>query len=124
MKYSEPGTVVAIGSQLHRGQVRLWVRDEGIGIDAGELEVVRERFGRAAEAAAHAPGAGLGLTIVESIVAAHNGVLEIDSEPGRGSTFTMVVPLAAPSPDHPDPDQPDPDQPDPDQPHPEQETGP
>lgn len=94
VKYSETGSVIALGSRLHRGVARLWVRDSGIGIAADQLARVRERFARAPEASTHAQGAGLGLSIVESILAAHHGRLEIESTPGAGSTFTMILPLA------------------------------
>lgn len=93
VKYSEPGSAVTLGSRLHRGEVELWVRDEGIGIAPDQLEVVRERFGRTREAASHAQGAGLGLSIVESIVSAHEGRLAIESAQGEGSTFTIILPL-------------------------------
>lgn len=93
VKYSSPGSAISLGSRLHRGEVQLWVRDEGIGIAPDQLAAVRERFGRTREAESHAPGAGLGLSIVESIVAAHGGRLDIESEPGVGSTFTINLPL-------------------------------
>jgi two-component system OmpR family sensor kinase len=93
VKYSTPGSVITLGSRLHRGEVQLWVRDQGIGIAPEQLAVVRERFGRTSEAQSHASGAGLGLSIVESIVAAHGGRLDIESEPGAGSTFTINLPL-------------------------------
>lgn len=93
VKYSSPGSVITLGSRLHRGEVQLWVRDEGIGIPADQLAAVRERFTRTREAESHAPGAGLGLSIVESIVAGHGGRLDIESEPDVGSTFTITLPL-------------------------------
>lgn len=93
VKYSAPGTPITLGSTLHRGEVFLWVKDEGIGIAPDHLERVRERFGRAPEGASHAQGAGLGLSIVESIVTAHGGRLDIESVEGEGSTFTIVLPL-------------------------------
>jgi len=93
VKYSTPGSVITLGSRLHRGEAQLWVRDQGIGIAPEQLAVVRERFGRTSEAQSHASGAGLGLSIVESIVAAHGGRLDIESEPGAGSTFTINLPL-------------------------------
>lgn len=93
VKYSQPGSPITIGSALSRGEARLWVRDRGVGIAPEELETVRARFGRARSAAAQAQGSGLGLSIVETILAAHDGRLEIDSTPGEGSTFTMILPL-------------------------------
>lgn len=93
VKYSSPGSAIALGSRLYRGEVQLWVRDEGIGIAPDQLAAVRERFARTTEAESHASGAGLGLSIVESIVAAHGGRLDIESEPGVGSTFTINLPL-------------------------------
>ncbi|GAA4894180.1 HAMP domain-containing sensor histidine kinase [Tessaracoccus lubricantis] len=93
VKYSEPGTAVTLGSALERGEVLMWVRDEGIGIEPDQLALVRERFGRTKAGAAHAQGAGLGLSIVESIMAAHGGRLDIESTVGEGSTFTLVLPL-------------------------------
>ncbi|HJE50957.1 MAG TPA: HAMP domain-containing histidine kinase [Tessaracoccus flavescens] len=94
VKYSEAGSPVTLGSRLNRGEVELFVRDQGIGIAPDQLQTVRERFGRTREAASRAQGAGLGLSIVESIVAAHNGRLEIDSVHGEGSTFTIVLPIS------------------------------
>lgn len=93
VKYSEEGSPVSIGSRLHRGEVHLWVADVGIGIAPEELDRVRERFGRARNAPDQQHGAGLGLSIVESIVGAHGGRLDIESETGAGSTFTLVLPL-------------------------------
>lgn len=94
VKYSDDGSVIGLGSRIHRGEAELWVRDQGIGIAADQLDHVRERFGRGREASSHAQGAGLGLSIVESILVAHGGRLDIQSTEGIGSTFTMVVPLA------------------------------
>lgn len=70
------------------------MRDEGIGIEAADITLIQDRFGRAQAGRLHAEGAGLGLSIVGSIVAAHAGRLDIDSTPGVGSRFTMVLPLA------------------------------
>ena len=92
-KYSAPGTPITIGSTIERGEVRLWVTDQGIGIAEEDLDEIRTRFGRAKGGILHASGSGLGLSIVESIMAAHNGRLDIESELGVGSTFTLVLPL-------------------------------
>lgn len=96
VKYSEPDTTIALGTRITRGELHVWVADEGIGISEDELAKVRQRFGRARAATARADGAGLGLSIVETIVAGHGGRLQIDSRPGAGSTFTIIVPITTP----------------------------
>ena len=93
VKYSEPDTTIALGTRITRGEVHLWVADEGIGIPEDDLVRVRERFGRSRAAVSRADGAGLGLSIVESIVSGHHGRLQIESRPGVGSTFTIILPV-------------------------------
>lgn len=100
VKYSEHCSTVSLGSAVRDGHLQMWVADEGIGIAPEDIDLVRQRFKRATGAQELASGAGLGLSIVETIVAAHGGRLDIRSEVDRGSVFTMVVPLktsAAPS---------------------------
>ncbi|MCE9668331.1 GAF domain-containing protein [Myxococcus stipitatus] len=76
-----------------RGQVaELAVRDEGIGVAEEEQERIFERFERSA-AVQHFKGLGLGLWITRRIVEAHGGVIRVRSQPGKGSTFTVELPL-------------------------------
>jgi PAS domain S-box-containing protein len=71
------------------------VSDTGIGIPAGELEDVFVRFFRSSNVRADAiQGTGLGLSIVRSIVESHHGRIDVRSEPGAGSTFTITLPTA------------------------------
>ena len=70
----------------------MWVRDRGAGIAPQDIDRVRRRVVRGA-GSERVSGSGLGLSIVESIVRAHGGRLDIESTPGEGSTFTLVVPL-------------------------------
>ncbi|WP_461104296.1 sensor histidine kinase [Tessaracoccus terricola] len=93
VKYSEPGTAITLASELVRGEVHLSVEDRGTGIHQADIEKIRTRFGRGRGVSEKA-GAGLGLSIVESIVEGHRGRLDIESEYGVGSTFTLVLPLA------------------------------
>ncbi|WP_083966666.1 sensor histidine kinase [Demequina globuliformis] len=89
VKFSEPGTPIWIGSSTGRTTVRVWVRDQGIGIAPEDHARVMERFHRVDP---DAEGAGLGLTIVNAIAIAHGGRLELSSSLGAGSQFTIVLP--------------------------------
>ena len=101
MKYSDPGSRIGIGSALADGQARLWVHDEGRGIDGEDLDRIFERFSRGQVGQA-VDGSGLGLSIVSSIAAAHGGHMTVDSRPGAGSTFTIVLPASTEAgEDHP-----------------------
>jgi signal transduction histidine kinase len=93
VQHTPDGTPIWIGSALLDGALRLWVRDEGPGIPEQEQARIFERFYRSRRSGG---GSGLGLAIVEVIARAHRGRIELSSELGRGSTFTVVVP-AAPS---------------------------
>ncbi|HSO03439.1 MAG TPA: HAMP domain-containing sensor histidine kinase [Candidatus Limnocylindrales bacterium] len=98
MKFSDPGSTIGIGSALEEDQVRLWVRDEGCGIEAEDVDRIFERFSRG-ESGRAVDGSGLGLSIVSTIATAHGGHMTVDSRPGVGSTFTLVLPT---DPDHAD----------------------
>jgi len=73
--------------------VRLSVADDGPGIGRGERDGI---FGRFARGASAAPGTGLGLHLVEQVARAHGGRVDLVTERGRGSTFTLVLPLQPP----------------------------
>jgi signal transduction histidine kinase len=76
------------------GSAEIAVRDTGIGIDPDALEHVFERFYRADDARTRAfGGAGLGLSIAEQLATGHGGRISARSTPGRGSTFTVTLPL-------------------------------
>jgi signal transduction histidine kinase len=70
------------------------VKDHGIGIPHGEQDKIFERFYRCEEAQALGiKGSGIGLTIVRPIVEAHNGKLTLESSPGKGTVFTVHIPI-------------------------------
>ncbi|MFI2103676.1 sensor histidine kinase [Isoptericola sp. NPDC019693] len=105
VKFSAPGSVVAIGSRTtpDGAHVRLWVRDEGVGIAPDDLERIFDRFARGEHDGERREGSGLGLAIVAAIAQGHGGEATVESVPGQGSTFTVVVPVL-PVPDAgPDP---------------------
>lgn len=101
VKYTAPGGSVTVRLVDGPENVTLAVQDTGIGIAPGDLPNVFERFWRADIARSRAgehPGTGLGLAISKWIVEAHGGTIAAQSRPGRGSTFTAVLPKATPLP--------------------------
>ena len=75
-------------------EVQVAVEDRGAGIDPADEREVFEPFSRGRAAMeSHAPGSGLGLSLVRSAVQAHRGAVTLASEPGRGSTFTLHLPV-------------------------------
>jgi two-component system, OmpR family, sensor kinase len=98
VRHTREGETIWIGSSLVGGHARLWVRDEGPGIEPGDQQRIFQRFARAARTSSpsSADGAGLGLAIVRAIAEAHGGHVELDSRLGVGATFTIVVPAGTP----------------------------
>src|SRR5699024_5030356 len=97
INYSPDGTRVGIGVELVDERVEISVADQGIGMSAQDTERVCERFYRVDPARSRITGGtGLGLSIVNHIVATHGGEVRAGSQLGKGSTFTIVLPLAGP----------------------------
>jgi PAS domain S-box-containing protein len=94
LKFTPAGGKVEVGLGTEGDQAVLTVADTGIGIPAADRERIFERFFRTAIAKRQAiQGTGLGLTITQAIVAAHNGTIAVESDEGHGSTFTVGLPL-------------------------------
>ncbi|MEA5573051.1 sensor histidine kinase [Calothrix sp. UHCC 0171] len=92
-QYTKTTDIIALGSVIYRGKVKFWVRDTGEGIAQGEQKRIFERFARAANSRRRSEGSGLGLSIVQAIVEAHNGKITVASKIGKGATFTIILPL-------------------------------
>ena len=96
IKYNRPGGEVRLRLAEHEGQALLEVRDTGIGIPLVHQSRIFERFYRVDKGRAREEGGtGLGLAIVKHVAQAHQGRVEVESEPGEGSTFRVLLPLAA-----------------------------
>jgi signal transduction histidine kinase len=96
VKYSEPGTPIRVFARRAEESILVGVEDHGIGIPKGEQAEVFQKFVRGADARrAGVRGVGIGLTLVKRIAEAHGGSVQLTSEPGRGSTFTLVLPCPA-----------------------------
>jgi two-component system sensor histidine kinase KdpD len=92
-KYSEPGTQIRVFARRHGDSVLLGVDDEGVGIPPGERDKIFQKFVRGSDAKREGVrGVGIGLALVKRIVEAHGGSIRLESEPGRGSRFTLVLP--------------------------------
>jgi signal transduction histidine kinase len=98
IKYTPQGGTVSLGLSQEDGSVVFIVADSGIGIAPGDLPHIFDRFWRADPARSRTgdrPGTGLGLAITKWIAEAHGGSITVQSRPGRGSVFTVRLPLAA-----------------------------
>jgi two-component system sensor histidine kinase SenX3 len=93
IKYSEPGGIVSVSSSIVGEEVVVAITDYGIGISKQQQDRIFERFYRVDKARSRATGGtGLGLSIVRHIVLEHGGTIEVVSEEGVGSTFTVRLP--------------------------------
>jgi signal transduction histidine kinase len=94
VKYSPDGGHVEIRLSRDNGRCLIAVADEGLGIPAGELDRIFEKFYRLDPEQTHGVGgSGLGLYICRELVERMSGALTVASEPGRGSTFTVELPV-------------------------------
>jgi signal transduction histidine kinase len=92
-KYTGEEKRIGLRASANNGHVEFAVSDNGCGIPARETRRIFERFYRVDQRVARTTeGCGLGLSIVREIVAAHAGTVDVRSEPGRGSTFTIKLP--------------------------------
>lgn len=96
VKFSEPGKPVVLGASMHDGNLRIWVKDEGRGIAPAERARIWESFYQIDRAVHEDQGAGAGLAIVRGIARLHGGVVEMTSEEGLGSTFSIILPVEKP----------------------------
>ncbi|OKL48761.1 hypothetical protein BM477_05380 [Boudabousia marimammalium] len=95
IRYSESGGSVSMGVTVEDELVRIAVVDQGPGIPAAEQDRIFERFYRVDPGRSRATGGtGLGLSIVKHVAMDHGGTVSVWSSPGRGSTFTLVLPQA------------------------------
>jgi signal transduction histidine kinase len=96
VKYSPPQTRVTVYGELSgessRGDLRLSVQDQGIGMDKKEVGHIFEKFYRTKKAEQSGEmGTGIGLSIVKQIINEHGGTIHVESEPGKGSRFTLIL---------------------------------
>jgi two-component system NtrC family sensor kinase len=88
------GGTLTVGTRADGDMVRVMIRDDGPGIPRDVRDRIFDPFFTTKDVGA---GTGLGLSISHGIVTAHHGRIEVDSEPGKGSTFTIVLPAGPPA---------------------------
>lgn len=93
IKYSPEGGQITVLARAAEDQIIIQVNDNGQGIPTIDQPYIFDKFYRAGNVSSDIPGTGLGLAIVKSIVENHNGRIWVDSSPGKGSSFTIVLPI-------------------------------
>jgi signal transduction histidine kinase len=97
IRYSPSGSTVWVQLKNERDRAAICVVDQGVGIPRAEQHAIFRKFVRGRAAIdANVKGTGVGLSIVQQIVLAHGGEIRLDSETGRGSTFTVLLPTRPP----------------------------
>jgi len=94
-KYSGEGTEITVSAQAHRSGLVFSVCDRGIGIPEEHQNTIFESFVRLENSAKPTKGIGLGLLVCKRLVEAHGGQIWVESEPGKGSTFSFTLPNTA-----------------------------
>jgi two-component system NtrC family sensor kinase len=93
IKYTPGGGEITILARAEGGQIITQVKDNGPGIPPADQPYIFDKFYRASNIPIDTPGTGLGLAIVKSIVESHQGRIWVDSIPGEGTAFTVVLPI-------------------------------
>jgi two-component system sensor histidine kinase KdpD len=91
-RYTPPGTRIVLRSRRVSDKLEFLVEDSGPGIDAYDLPLIFEKFYRGKRGSSVAKGSGMGLAITRAILSAHGGSIEVDSTPGKGTTFRLWIP--------------------------------
>ena len=91
-RYTPEGGKIVVRAWSDRDLLRIEVRDSGEGIPKEQLPYIFDKYFQVSQQA-RTKGAGLGLAIALEVVEAHGGTIDVDSQPGRGTTFTINIPL-------------------------------
>ena len=94
VKFTPDGGTITLRAARDNGGVRFAIHDTGIGIASEDQQRIFEEFQQAGtQSEKSREGTGLGLTLSKRMVELHGGTITVDSEPGKGSTFTVALPL-------------------------------
>jgi PAS domain S-box-containing protein len=90
-KFSTKGGTITISTEETAEEVMITIKDQGVGIDPEDLPYIFDMFHRG-KGAGKTEGSGIGLAVVKAIVEAHGGKVLVESKPGKGSTFSVILP--------------------------------
>ena len=93
-RYTPTNSRILLRGRCAPGKVEFSVEDDGPGIDAIDLPLIFEKFYRGHQRVTSAKGSGMGLSITRALLAAHGGAIDVESAPGRGTTFRLWIPAA------------------------------
>jgi signal transduction histidine kinase len=100
IKYSGEVKQLSITTKTRGANLSIEIADQGIGIPRAEQSKIFEKFYRVGNGLVHdVKGSGLGLSLVKHIIEAHKGTISVESDAGKGSRFTILLPLARTAPD-------------------------
>jgi PAS domain S-box-containing protein len=96
-KFAPTGSVVRIGARVEEGSIQTWVEDEGPGLGVSDPAMLFEQFRRADDREPEAPGLGLGLWIVRSVIERHGGTVRVERTPEERTRFVIQLPVEMPA---------------------------
>ena len=97
IKYTPKKGTITIGGKKERNNIKIEIKDTGIGIDKKDLPFIFDRFYRADKSRTKksVPGFGLGLSLAKKIITLHKGQISVKSKRQKGTTFAVKLPLAS-----------------------------
>jgi len=99
IKFTPPGGHVAIGAERSNGMIQFWVTDDGIGLDAEDMDALAQNYAQIPrDGQGNGRALGLGLPLVQSFVKLHGGSIDVRSTPEEGTTVTCRLPAEPPPP--------------------------
>jgi len=93
IKYSHDGSKVTLQADIQDNNILVSIKDTGIGVSEDDLPHIFDGFYRGKAGQAAATGHGIGLAVSRQIIEAHNGMISVESEPGKGTTFIISLPI-------------------------------
>jgi two-component system sensor histidine kinase KdpD len=98
-RYTPTNSRILLRTRRTADRVEFSIEDDGPGIDPHDLPLIFEKFYRGKQRSSSTKGSGMGLSITRAIMAAHGGAIDVESTPGKGTTFRLWVPLVEKSPE-------------------------